>query len=106
MEEMILRHVLPGTTVVTDCWRGYNSLDSLGYTHMKVNHSQCFKDDETGACTNTVEGTNNAIKMSLHPRSRTADCEDNLFEFIWRRKHVEALWDGFLHALIEVTFDD
>ena len=63
LEQMITRHVSPGSTIITDCWRGYNSLESLGYTHLKVNHSETFKDSETGACTNTVEGTNNAIKM-------------------------------------------
>ena len=105
LEEMILRHVLPGTTIITDCGRGYNTLESHGYIHQTVNHSRTFKDEETGACTNTVEGTNNAIKMSIHPRNRTSECEDSLWEFIWRRRHEEDLWNGFLRSLVEVNYE-
>ena len=72
---------------------------------MTVNHSRTFKDEETGACTNSVEGTNNAIKMSIHPRNRTTECEDNLWEFIWRRKHETDLWKGFLSSLEEVKYE-
>ena len=104
LEQLILQHVTLGSTIVTDCWRGYNSLEQLGYTHMTVNHSRTFKDEETGACTNTVEGTNYALKMSMHPRNRTAECEDNLWEFIWRRKHESNLWDGFLGSMADVSY--
>ena len=81
---MIQRRVLPGSTIVTDEWRGYNSLEEMGYTHPAVNHSVVFKDEERGACTNTAEGTNNAIKMFIHPRNCNLECEDNLWEFAWR----------------------
>ena len=105
LNEMILQHVAGGSTIITDCWRGYNSLVSLGYTHMTVNHSTTFRDEVTGACTNTVEGTNNAIKMSIHPRQRTIECEDNLWEFIWRRTHQGNLWEAFVQALAEIKYE-
>ena len=97
--------MLPGTIIVTDCWKGYNNLEELGFTHLKVNHSETFKDPITGACTNTAEGTNYAIKESIPKRNRTSDCEDNLWEFVWRRKNEQYLWQGFLDALKEISYE-
>jgi len=30
---------LPGTTILSDCWKAYNSLSVEGYLHETVNHS-------------------------------------------------------------------
>jgi transposase-like protein len=38
----IARHVRPGSTVITDDWVGYKGLDQLGFSHISVNHSQGF----------------------------------------------------------------
>ena len=54
---IIQQHVAPGTTIITDCWRAYNGLQSLGYIHLTVNHSRNFVDPVTGAHTNGIEGT-------------------------------------------------
>ena len=68
-------------------------------------HSQHFVDPETGAHTNTIEGTWNGIKLVIVPRNRIAkDMENRLFEFIWRRKHANNLWDAMLMALSEVKY--
>ena len=50
---IIQRHVLAGTTIVSDCWRAYDTLGELGYTRLNVNHTQNFVDPTTGAHTNT-----------------------------------------------------
>jgi transposase len=39
-----LQHILPGSTVITDMWRGYNCVSQFGYEHLKVNHSINFVD--------------------------------------------------------------
>jgi transposase-like protein len=44
--EVIRRHILPGTTVNTDMWRGYASLGENGYVHNTVNHLRCFVDPD------------------------------------------------------------
>jgi IS1 family transposase len=105
LTNLILRHVNPGSVIITDYWKGYLRLSDHDFTHLKVNHSVTFKDELTGACTNTVEGTNNAIKMSIQPRQRTKNCEDNLWEFIWRRRNQGSLWESFIRALQEVIYE-
>ncbi|KAF8768428.1 hypothetical protein HNY73_021251 [Argiope bruennichi] len=49
--------VLPGTEVISDCWKAYDCLKDEGFTHLQVQHNLHFKDPETGAHTNTIEGT-------------------------------------------------
>ena len=48
-------HVLPGTTIMSDCWRAYHCLSDHGYVQYKVNHSVNFVDPITKAHTNTIE---------------------------------------------------
>ena len=51
---IILDHVLPGSLIITDGWKGYNNLKNH-YVHLTVNHSQNYKDPETQASTNAIE---------------------------------------------------
>ena len=62
-------HVLPGTTVISDCWKAYDSLKDEGFEHLRVNHSLNFVDPETGAHTNTIERRWRDIK-NLVPKYR------------------------------------
>ena len=62
---IIKEHILPGTTIYSDCWKAYNSLNSECFSHLTVNHSVNFVDPETGTHTNTIESTWRALKKSL-----------------------------------------
>ncbi|XP_035901823.1 uncharacterized protein LOC118507446 [Anopheles stephensi] len=42
LHSIIMRHVAPGSTILTDGWRAYNGLENNGYTHAMVNHSENF----------------------------------------------------------------
>ncbi|XP_058122853.1 uncharacterized protein LOC131293818 [Anopheles ziemanni] len=42
LHNLIVTHVRPGTTIMTDCWRSYNGLSLHGFIHQSINHSQYF----------------------------------------------------------------
>ena len=37
---VIKKHVLPGKTIISDCWKAYSRLKEEGYEHQTVNHSK------------------------------------------------------------------
>ena len=63
----------------------------MGFRHLRVNHGKNFVDPNTGAHTNTIEGTWNGVKTRIQPRDRDENLNDHLLEFIWRRKHRDYL---------------
>lgn len=107
LQAIINTHVNPGSTIITDLWKGYNSISEYNeYEHLTVNHSKNFKDPVTGAHSNTIEGTWNGLKMRIKPRSRTKNnIENRLWEFIWRRQNKDKLWDAFIDALKTVYYE-
>ena len=44
LRAIIQEHVLPGTIVRTDLWRGYRALNDFGMEHQTVNHTEHFVD--------------------------------------------------------------
>jgi hypothetical protein len=106
--DVLHRHIAQGSILYTDCWKGYFNLARIyGIEHRTVNHSEGFKDPITGVHTNTVEGTNYALKRCVPPRNRTTDdLHMYLMEFVWRRKHANDLWEAFLEALRIVSYKD
>ena len=102
--EIIKRRILDGTTIISDCWKSYDCLKNEGYEHIAVNHSLHFKDPETGAHTNKIEGSWSWIKRELRGKRRVDDFDPYLAEFMWRRRHKndpENLIDSFLRAIIK-----
>lgn len=64
------RHIAEGSILHTDCWRAYGTVASIcGLEHCTVNHSEGFKNSETGVHTNHVEGTNFALKRTVPIRT-------------------------------------
>lgn len=104
---LISRHVLPGSIIYTDLWRGYLGIEEeLGLRHFTVNHSESFVNPITGVHTNTIEGTWNGLKICIGPRSRVRDgMEMRLSEFQWRRCNENSLWDSFLNLLKDIHYD-
>jgi ISXO2-like transposase domain len=107
LDSLILSHVRIGSEIHTDCWRGYSNLNNLGYIHKTVNHSITFKDESTGACTNTAEGLNSGLKSRIPVRNRVENGVGNhLLEYVWRRKNNNTLFRSFVDALRDVHYDN
>ena len=105
---LIKKFIAPGSIIMSDQWGAYNQIsdqEGYDYTHQTVNHSKEFVDSETGACTNTVEGTWSAVKSKVPARKRNKrELQNCLFEFIWRRTNEGNLWNAILKALSEVRY--
>ncbi|CAG8719828.1 14043_t:CDS:2 [Ambispora leptoticha] len=90
--EVISRHVLEGSIIYTDMWRGYNGLEGLNPV--------------TGVHTNTIEGLWNGLKLRIPARDRTKDeVTNHLHEFVWRKKKNN-IWGGFINALKTTSYPD
>ncbi|GFX86942.1 mitotic-spindle organizing protein 2A [Trichonephila clavipes] len=106
--KVIREWILPGTTIISDCWRAYECLSDEGYRHLTVNHSLTFKDPETGAHTNAIEGTWSAIKRNLkgHTAHVEGQFDSYLAEYMWRRsnehKMIDANFKDYLKAIARV----
>ena len=61
---LIKQWIEPGTTIISDCWKGYVNLSRHGYIHKTVNHSVEFVNEE-GFHTNKIEGQWRQMKARL-----------------------------------------
>ena len=94
LELLIKKYIQRGSIIHSDCWRAYNHLKDIGYTHKTVNHSRHFKDPITGACTNRIECDWRHAKVNMPSYGvKQGDHTSYLAEFLWRRKyHQEDLF--------------
>ena len=87
-------------------WRSYTSIaEILTLEHRVVNHSVEFVASD-GTHTNTIEATWCGLKLLIPKRNRTKDVEGYLWEYIWRKKNSNNLWEAFMDALRDVCYND
>uniref|UniRef100_A0A182IV94 ISXO2-like transposase domain-containing protein n=1 Tax=Anopheles atroparvus TaxID=41427 RepID=A0A182IV94_ANOAO len=69
-----MRHVEPGTLIITDCWRGYNGLRDSPFRHATVNHRCSIN-------TQRVENRNLIIEDQAYKgRGRNLIIEDQAYK--------------------------
>ena len=88
---LIKKHVLPGTVILTDKLKGYNSLSHHGFIHFVVNHRRGFVDPVTGVNTNICEGmwfyAKHQMRLATgHSRTDTSSLAISLCIFMWMKK--------------------
>lgn len=113
MKSIIKDNVEDGSIIYTDFWKSYDTaIEELnfefftGYGHDKVNHSEGFI-SSNGTHTNTIEGTWNGTKCTMHTKQKMKDkCPINLMTFIWRRQNKLNLWNAFIDALKSVKTNE
>lgn len=105
LEQIIIDHVLPGSTVITDAWRGYANVNTINngvYTHEVVVHSDNFVDPVYEYIhTETIEGLWMQVKRKLRYQSGTSRLlfPSYLYAFQWRNNHKMHVFGQFLGLL-------
>jgi len=96
---IITKWILPETTIASDCWKAYSSLQAEGYIHETVNHKLNFV-SEAGTHTNNIESRWRALKGSL-PRygTRKQFYSSYFSEYCIRRKFIDCASDKFIAVL-------
>jgi len=83
IQPVLLHHVVQGSTIISDEWRGYNGINAL-YNHYVVDHTRKQYVSDSGHTTNAIEGFWTTAKRSIigiyHKTSR---------------KHLQKYFDEF-----------
>ena len=92
LSEVITRRVNRNSTIITDGWRGYRNLNSLGFRHQVVNHSVNFVNPEDSAIhTQNIENLWRNLRRFLHGRSNYSRQHllSYIYEFIFRKRYID-----------------
>ena len=107
LERIITNLVLPGTTVVTDAWRGYQNVAHLNngvYDHAVVVHAHEFVHSVHGDIhTETIEGLWMQAKRKLRYQSGTSRAlfASYLSAFQWRNSHKQNVFGSYMQMLCD-----
>jgi transposase-like protein len=87
---IINMRILPGTTIISDCWAAYRSISEINdYTHNTVNHTYNFVDPlDSSIHTQNIENCWLHAKRPLRRQFGTSErfLEGYLQEFMFKRK--------------------
>ncbi|XP_069672378.1 uncharacterized protein [Periplaneta americana] len=63
--QIIKDRIVPGTTIYSDCWKSYNTLNDEEFKQLTLDHSIRFKNPQTRAHTNRIKGVWAHAKRSM-----------------------------------------
>lgn len=89
----------PGSVIITDCWKGYVSLDKAQWSHLTVYHFCNFVDPETGAHTQSIESMWSHLKRSLNLIHRSDNLMLHFGYYLFKRRFTSGLTIGERHFL-------
>lgn len=85
--KVIKEWIHPGTTIISDCWKSYNCLESEGFLHLTVNHSYNFVDPLSGAHTNTIERQWRDLRSAMQRMGSKVNYDGHLARIMFIKKH-------------------
>ena len=102
----ILRYIIAGTTIISDCWKPYEILNEKDYIHLKVNHSIEFVNSD-GDHTNKIEGHwRHAKAMMPTFGTRKHLFASYLGEFMWRyERKGNDLFEEIINDISGTSYD-
>lgn len=101
---LINKHVEKGTTIHTDCWKGYAGLTEENFTHLTVNHQYQFVDPDTSATTNHIESQWRPLRHRLTRGGiRKENLAEHLAEYLWRADGDKNEQDPFDKLLSDIA---
>uniref|UniRef100_A0A182RMF9 DDE_Tnp_IS1595 domain-containing protein n=1 Tax=Anopheles funestus TaxID=62324 RepID=A0A182RMF9_ANOFN len=106
LHELIQRHVVSGTRILSDCWAGYNGLGALGYEHATVNHSRNFVDPLQGDVhTQRIENVWRWLKHFLRQKRPNihGSFEGCFAEHMFRKEHKTDVFAALVDVLARET---
>ena len=86
MRRIIFHNIQAGSTVYTDCWRGYNVISrmGLGYRHRTVNHTRFFVNPlDRDVHTNTIERSWRRLRESVPKQLSLKDIPSHVEQFLF-----------------------
>lgn len=101
LSKLIYAFILPGTKIISDCWKAYNFLDKLPfpqpYVHETINHSKNFVDPITGAHTQNIERMWREVKRvkRMYEGIPSNHVEEHICEYVWRKKNISSKNEAF-----------
>lgn len=100
---IIEQYILPGSIIISDCWKAYDILGEKDYLHFKVNHSIEFVNSE-GDHTNKIEGHWRQAKSKMPSFGVTkAHFKSHLGEFMWRYMNKDKdLFTDFVQCITKI----
>jgi ISXO2-like transposase domain len=101
LNALIQKHVAVGSTIYSDKWH-YGDLNSMGYNHKSVNHSQNFLcPSDHSIHTQNIEGTWSVLKRFLRTKgtNRGRRIQEYIQEFLYKRLAFN-IFDSILDDLV------
>ena len=107
LEPLIVKHIRPGSVIISDSWSAYNNKtnlhdsegNSVNYTHKNVNHRIDFVNhSDPSVHTQTVERFWNDLNDKIKYKGRCRTIEQNLYKYLFQRKYKDNIYH---HLLVE-----
>lgn len=103
LEPLVIQHVAVGSIIWSDEWRAYSELNSLGYSHYTVNHSEHFVCPISLVHTNHIENMWMRAKKKFRRMHGTTHTlfDSYLEEWLWFQRHPTRRFQAIINSIRE-----